>query len=117
MMHISRRSLMHSAAGLVVAFCLPRTAEASATTVAADSVDAFLAIAPDGSVTVFSAPELGPRSVKSLPRSWLSRPGASRSSRVIPPLPRIRDRPAAAQESWSAACRSGKRRRPHERDR
>jgi len=54
MMHISRRSLMHSAAGLVVAFCLPRTAEASATTVAADSVDAFLAIAPDGGVTVFA---------------------------------------------------------------
>ena len=51
---ISRRSFMHGVAGLVVAFSLPRVAHASAATVAADSVDAYLSIAPDGGVTVFA---------------------------------------------------------------
>jgi nicotinate dehydrogenase subunit B len=51
---IARRSLLRGAAGLVVAFSLPRTATASGRTVAADSVDAYLAIAPDGGVTVFA---------------------------------------------------------------
>src|SRR5580658_2682807 len=51
---IARRSLLRVAAGLVVAFSLPRTATASGRTVAADSVDAYLAIAPDGGVTVFA---------------------------------------------------------------
>ncbi len=54
MSHISRRSLFAAAAGLIVAFSLPRTADASQATVAADSVDGYLAIAPDGSVTVFA---------------------------------------------------------------
>ena len=45
---------MQGAAGLVVAFSLPRVAAASGTTVAAGSVDAFLAVAPDGGVTVFA---------------------------------------------------------------
>lgn len=53
-MHVSRRSLMQGAAGLVVAFCLPRAAGASTKTVAADSVDAYLAVAPNGGVTVFA---------------------------------------------------------------
>jgi nicotinate dehydrogenase subunit B len=54
MTYVSRRSLMQGAAGLVVAFSLPRAAAASATTVATDSVDAYLAVAPDGGVTVFA---------------------------------------------------------------
>lgn len=54
MTQITRRSLMHGAAGLVVAFYLPRVAEASDRTVAGDSVDAYLAIDPDGGVTVFA---------------------------------------------------------------
>jgi CO/xanthine dehydrogenase Mo-binding subunit len=51
---ISRRSFVHGAAGLFVAFSLPRAALASATTLANDSVDAYLALAPDGGVTVFA---------------------------------------------------------------
>jgi CO/xanthine dehydrogenase Mo-binding subunit len=51
---ISRRSLFASAAALVVTFSLPRGAEASPTTVAADSVDAYLGVAPDGRVTIFA---------------------------------------------------------------
>ena len=43
-----------AAAGLVVAIALPRAADASEATVAADSVDAYLAISPSGSVTVFA---------------------------------------------------------------
>jgi len=54
MTYVSRRSFMQSAAGLVVAFSLPRVAAASATTVAAESVDAYLTVAPDGGVTVFA---------------------------------------------------------------
>jgi nicotinate dehydrogenase subunit B len=51
---LSRRSFVHGAAGLFVAFSLPRAALASATTLASDSVDAYLALAPDGGVTVFA---------------------------------------------------------------
>ncbi len=54
MSHLARRSLLRGAAGLIVAFSLPCAAEASETTVAADRVDAYLAIAPDGGVTVFA---------------------------------------------------------------
>jgi CO/xanthine dehydrogenase Mo-binding subunit len=58
MLRVSRRSLLKNAAGLVVAFSLPRAlalpAAASERTVATDSVDAYLAIAPDGSATVFA---------------------------------------------------------------
>lgn len=54
MMHITRRSLLRTTAGLFVAFSLPRAAGASAITVAAESVDAYLAITPDGNVTVFA---------------------------------------------------------------
>jgi nicotinate dehydrogenase subunit B len=54
MTQITRRSLMHGAAGLVVAFYLPRVAEASDRTVAGDSVVAYLAIDLDGGVTVFA---------------------------------------------------------------
>jgi len=51
---ISRRSFFQTAAGMVVAISLPSAAGASESTLATDSVDAFLAIAPDGSVTVFA---------------------------------------------------------------
>jgi nicotinate dehydrogenase subunit B len=51
---ISRRSLLSGAAGLVVAFSLPCVAEASDKTIVADSVDGYLAIAPDGDATVFA---------------------------------------------------------------
>src|ERR1700689_4439998 len=54
MTQITRRSVMRGAAGLVVAFNLPRAADASDRTVAGDSVDAYLAIGPDGGVTVFA---------------------------------------------------------------
>jgi CO/xanthine dehydrogenase Mo-binding subunit len=54
MTQITRRSLFRGAAGLFVAFSLPRTAAASAVSIAADSVDAYLAITPDGNVTVFA---------------------------------------------------------------
>jgi nicotinate dehydrogenase subunit B len=51
---ISRRALLQSSAGLFVAFSLPRIADAGTTTVATDKVDAYLAVAPDGGVTVFA---------------------------------------------------------------
>ena len=51
-MVLSRRSLLQGVSGLVVAFALHEPAEGSPATLAADSVDGFLAIAPDGSVTV-----------------------------------------------------------------
>ncbi len=54
MSYVSRRSFMQSAAGLVVAFSLPRAAAASTTTVVGESVDAYLAVAPDGGVTIFA---------------------------------------------------------------
>jgi hypothetical protein len=54
MMKLTRRSPVHGTAGLFVAFCLPRAALASATMVATDSVDAYLAIAADGGATVFA---------------------------------------------------------------
>jgi CO/xanthine dehydrogenase Mo-binding subunit len=54
-MTLTRRNLFQGAAGLMVAFSLPPTAaSASPATVAADSVDGYLAVAPDGSVTVFA---------------------------------------------------------------
>jgi nicotinate dehydrogenase subunit B len=53
-MTISRRSFLGGAAGLVVAFSLPCLAEASDKTIVADSVDGYLAIAPDGGTTVFA---------------------------------------------------------------
>ena len=53
-MHIARRSFLGGAAGLVVAFTIPQGAEASPATLETDSVDAYLAIAPDGSVTVYA---------------------------------------------------------------
>ena len=46
--------MLRGAGGLVVAFALPRAAKASARTVANDSVDAYLAVAPDGGVSVFA---------------------------------------------------------------
>jgi nicotinate dehydrogenase subunit B len=54
MAYISRRSFMQGTAGLFVAFSLPHAAAASTTTLATDSVDAYLAVAPDGGVTVFA---------------------------------------------------------------
>ncbi len=51
---ISRRSVLRGAAGLVVAFSLPRPASASPASVSAGRVDAYLEIAPDGDVTVFA---------------------------------------------------------------
>jgi nicotinate dehydrogenase subunit B len=51
---LNRRSFLAGAAGLVVAFALPRSASASYSTVAGDSVDAFLSVAPNGDVTVFA---------------------------------------------------------------
>ncbi len=51
---IARRSFLGAAAALIVTFSLPRGAKASARTVAADSVDAYLSVAPDGGVTVFA---------------------------------------------------------------
>ena len=49
-----RRSFLAGAAGLIVTFTLPRSAEAGPLTVESDSVDAYLAIAPDGSATVYA---------------------------------------------------------------
>ncbi len=51
---LNRRSLLAGAAGLIVTFTLPRSAMASYSTVAADNVDAFLSIAPNGDVTIFA---------------------------------------------------------------
>ena len=47
---IGRRTFLQAGTGLVVAFTLP--AQASPATLDADQVDAYLAIAPDGSVTI-----------------------------------------------------------------
>ncbi|MEO8104277.1 MAG: molybdopterin cofactor-binding domain-containing protein, partial [Betaproteobacteria bacterium] len=49
-----RRAFLQSATGLVVAFTIPLGAEASPATLETDSVDAYLAIAPDGGVTVYA---------------------------------------------------------------
>ena len=49
-----RRSFLQGAAGLVVAFSISRNAEASPASLDADRVDAYLAIAPDGSATVYA---------------------------------------------------------------
>jgi CO/xanthine dehydrogenase Mo-binding subunit len=49
-----RRSFLQGAAGLVVAFSIPRFAEAAPGMLETDSVDAYLAIAPDGGVTVYA---------------------------------------------------------------
>jgi nicotinate dehydrogenase subunit B len=54
MTYSTRRSFLCSVPGLFVAFSLPHRAAANATTVTADSVDAYLAIMPDGEVTVFA---------------------------------------------------------------
>ena len=53
MTHISRRFFLAGTAGLVVAFST-RAAHASPVTVAKDQVDGFLAIGPDGAVTIYS---------------------------------------------------------------
>ena len=50
-MPLSRRNLLRGTGGLTVAFSLPGVAAASPATLAADSVDGYLAVAPDGSVT------------------------------------------------------------------
>ena len=121
MAYISRRSFMQGTAGLVVAFSMPRAAAASATTVAADSVDAYLAVAPDGSVMVFSGKvDLGTgarAAIRQIVAEELSlSPSASVSSRATPRSRPIRDPPAAQPASWLAACRFGKRRRPRGHD-
>ena len=51
---ITRRSLLGGAAALTVTFSLTRGASASVSTVAADSVDGYLSVEPDGGVTVFA---------------------------------------------------------------
>jgi nicotinate dehydrogenase subunit B len=51
---IDRRSLLAGGAALIVTFSLPRRAAASVRTVAADSVDGYLSVAPDGAVAVFA---------------------------------------------------------------
>jgi nicotinate dehydrogenase subunit B len=51
---ITRRSVLGGAVALVVTFSLTRGASASVSTVAADSVDAYLSVEPDGGVTVFA---------------------------------------------------------------
>ena len=53
-MAVSRRNLLQGMAGLVVVFALHEPAEGSPVTLTADRVDGFLAIAPDGSVTVYA---------------------------------------------------------------
>ena len=49
-----RRSFLQGAAGLVVAFTIPQGSEASPATLDTGQVDAYLAIAPDGKVTVYA---------------------------------------------------------------
>ena len=51
MTHIRRRGFL---AGLAVAFTLPGTAHAGPASLAADAVEGFLAIAPDGAVTIYA---------------------------------------------------------------
>jgi CO/xanthine dehydrogenase Mo-binding subunit len=53
MTHLARRTLLGAAAGLVVVFAT-RPAAAGPRSVAADAVDGYLAIGPDGAVTVYS---------------------------------------------------------------
>jgi CO/xanthine dehydrogenase Mo-binding subunit len=54
MLSLARRSFLHGAAGLVVAFNLPRGAFASPASLDTDKVDAYLVIAPDGSATLYA---------------------------------------------------------------
>ena len=90
MSHVSRRSFLQAAAGLIVAISLPRTADASEATVAADSVDGYLAISPsrnrDGlsPARSISAPARAPRSARSSPKSWEFRRLGSHSSKATP---------------------------------
>jgi len=51
---VARRAFLQGAAGLVVAFSLPCGARGAPAVLDADSVDAYLAIAPDGGVTVYA---------------------------------------------------------------
>ena len=52
-LELSRRALFGSAAALVVAFTLPRKAQAAGKTVDGSEVDGFLSIRADGGVTVY----------------------------------------------------------------
>ena len=54
MTHLSRRGLFKGGIGLVVAFSLPRGAQASPRTLANDAVDGFIAIGRDGAVMLYS---------------------------------------------------------------
>src|SRR5271167_5240910 len=86
MAYINRRSFMQSTAGLFVAFSMPRAAAASATTVAGDSVDAYLAVAPDGSVTVFAGKvDLGTGARAALRHRHEHRPHAGGSQPAVLP--------------------------------
>ncbi len=54
MTHLRRRGFLQALAGLTVTFALPRPATAGLRSRAGDAVDGFLAIAPDGAVTVYA---------------------------------------------------------------
>src|SRR3984957_5419805 len=54
MTHLSRRGLFKGGIGLVVAFSLPRGAQASPPTLDNSVVDGFIAIGRDGGVTLYS---------------------------------------------------------------
>src|SRR4029078_5082422 len=54
MTHIRRRGFLAGLAGLSVAFSLPRPAPARPRSLAADAVDGFLSVAPDGAVTIYA---------------------------------------------------------------
>ena len=80
----------------------------------------YLAIAPDGGVTVFaarsiSAPARAPPCARSSPRNLALSPARIALIEGDTALTPDQGRPAAAPESWSAACRSARRRRPRGR--
>jgi CO/xanthine dehydrogenase Mo-binding subunit len=79
-MTLSRRGLFTAAAALTVAFTLPRQARASGKTVVGTEVDAYLAIAPDGTVTIYAGKvDLGTGARIALPQIVADELGASLS--------------------------------------
>ena len=95
---------------------LPRAAAASATTVAAESVDAYLAVAPDGGVTVFAGKvDLGTGARAAL-RQIVAEELSLSPERIAliegdtALTPDQGSTGGSAPVSWSAACRYDKRR-------
>ncbi len=111
---ITRRSLLSSAATVIVTFSLSRGAEASVSSVAPDSVDGYLSVGRDGGVTVFAGKvDLGTGARAAIRQIVAEELGLSPERIALvegdTALRPIKVRPGAVLELWSAGFRSGKR--------